>query len=85
MPVEDNKLGGKFGWERTENTIERDVWVEWLTPALERGIMRCKPEPEVVGQGLGVLQEACDLMGKGVSAKKLVVELGLREAERELE
>lgn len=37
--------------------------------------MKCKPDPEIVGNGLEYVQEAVDLMAKGVSAKKLVVKL----------
>lgn len=37
--------------------------------------MKCKPDPEVVGKGLEHVQTAIDLQAKGVSAKKLVVEL----------
>ena len=37
--------------------------------------MKCKPDPEVVGEGLEYVQEALDRMAKGVSAKKLVVKL----------
>lgn len=43
--------------------------------ALEKGTMKCLPPPQVVGQGLEHLQEACERMLKGVSASKLVVEL----------
>jgi hypothetical protein len=37
--------------------------------------MKCKPDSQVVGEGLEYVQEALDLMAKGVSAKKLVVKL----------
>lgn len=37
--------------------------------------MKCKPDPEVVGQGLGKIQHAVDIIGAGVSAKKIVIEL----------
>lgn len=48
------------------------VW-PWLNEAMERGDMKYLPKPEVVGNGLGDIQKACDLLEKGVSAKKLVV------------
>ena len=57
------------------NEVGPAIWDRWLTPALANGSMRCKPEPEVVGKGLGYIQAAVDLQAKGVSAKKLVVDL----------
>ena len=51
------------------------MWEHWLTDALANGSMKCKPDPEVVGEGLEYIQEALDRMAKGVSAKKLVVKL----------
>ncbi|KAJ3540960.1 hypothetical protein NM208_g4822 [Fusarium decemcellulare] len=53
----------------------RALWVDWLAGALEDGSMKCKPNPEVVGKGIEKIQDAVDAMGKGVSGKKLVVEL----------
>ncbi|KAH6645029.1 zinc binding dehydrogenase [Truncatella angustata] len=53
----------------------RALWVDWLTGALEDGTMKCKPNPEIVGKGLEKIQDAVDAMAKGVSGKKLVVEL----------
>ncbi|KAI1608249.1 zinc binding dehydrogenase [Exophiala viscosa] len=50
------------------------IW-EWLEKALREGRMKCMPPHEVVGHGLGDVQKAVDLMGKGVSGKKLVVVL----------
>ncbi|KAF9761314.1 hypothetical protein IL306_003865 [Fusarium sp. DS 682] len=51
------------------------LWVDWLLGALEHGTMKCVPHPEVVGKGLEEIQDAVDMIGKGVSGKKLVVEL----------
>ncbi|CVL12336.1 related to oxidoreductase [Fusarium proliferatum] len=51
------------------------LWVDWLPGALEDGTMKCMPHPEVVGKGLEKIQDAVDAIGKGVSGKKLVVEL----------
>ncbi|KAK4504256.1 hypothetical protein PRZ48_005172 [Zasmidium cellare] len=73
MPAK--KLAKQFGWEKKPNSIEQDVWVNWLPAALEKGLMKCKPDPEVVGQGLEKIQDAVDIIGAGVSAKKIVVEL----------
>ncbi|KAL5584293.1 hypothetical protein FOVSG1_013682 [Fusarium oxysporum f. sp. vasinfectum] len=51
------------------------IWVDWLPGALEDGTLMCMPHPEVVGKGLEEIQDAVDAIGKGVSGKKLVVEL----------
>ncbi|KAJ7748808.1 zinc-binding oxidoreductase CipB [Mycena maculata] len=51
------------------------IWKEWLPVALEDGSMKCRPHYEVVGKGLEGVQGAVDLMRKGVSGKKLVVEI----------
>ena len=51
------------------------IWHDWVPQALANGTLKCMPPAHVVGQGLESLQEATDLMGQGVSAKKLVVEL----------
>ncbi|KAJ6464639.1 chaperonin 10-like protein [Mycena vitilis] len=53
----------------------RAIWGDWLYGALADGSMKCRPRYEVVGRGLEGVQGAIDLMGKGVSAKKLVVEI----------
>jgi NADPH:quinone reductase-like Zn-dependent oxidoreductase len=50
-------------------------WKDFLTPALENGMLKCLPEPCVVGEGLEWLQEALETLDKGVSATKLVVTL----------
>lgn len=51
------------------------LWTEWLSGALEDGSMKCMPHPEVIGKGLERIQDAVDAIGKGVSGKKLVVEI----------
>ncbi|KAF3770207.1 GroES-like protein [Cryphonectria parasitica EP155] len=71
------------GVEMSFNTcmdVSRDpcgkaVWEDWLPGALADGSMKCKPDAEVVGKGLESVQKAVDLVAKGVSAKKLVVDL----------
>lgn len=37
--------------------------------------MKCKPDPEVVGKGLGSIQAGMTEVAGGVSAKKIVIEL----------
>ncbi|KAJ7736994.1 zinc-binding oxidoreductase CipB [Mycena maculata] len=51
------------------------IWRKWLPVALEDGSMKCRPHYEVVGKGLEGVQGAVDLISKGVSGKKLVVEI----------
>lgn len=51
------------------------IWGRWISAALDSGTLKCKPDAHVVGQGLEKIQEACDLMKEGASAKKYVVEL----------
>ena len=55
--------------------LGRRIWQEFLEPALAKGSFQYKPDPEVVGEGLEHVQKACDLLSKGVSAKKLVITL----------
>ncbi|KAJ6509198.1 chaperonin 10-like protein [Mycena vitilis] len=55
--------------------VGRTIWGDWMYGALADGSMKCRPHYEVVGQGLEGVQGALDAMGKGVSAKKLVVEI----------
>lgn len=52
-----------------------ELWSKFVYKALERGVLRGKPDPLVVGHGLGKIQEAMDILKKGVSAKKIVVTL----------
>ncbi|KAH6658029.1 chaperonin 10-like protein [Truncatella angustata] len=51
------------------------IWKNFVTPALENGTLKAKPEPQIVGEGLEKIQEAMNLYKKGVSATKLVVTL----------
>ncbi|KAI0836728.1 GroES-like protein [Hypoxylon sp. FL0890] len=53
----------------------RVIFGEFLPVALERGGYKVAPKPEVVlTKGLEGIQEALDIVKKGVSAKKIVVE-----------
>lgn len=49
------------------------VWREYVPAALEKGALRIRPEPEIVGTGLDKIEGALNLHKAGVSAKKLVV------------
>ena len=57
------------------NDIATPVWKDYVTPALQSGILQCLPPPSVVGKGLEHIQEALKKSRVGVSATKLVVEL----------
>jgi hypothetical protein len=46
-----------------------------VTEALEKGKLLPIPEPLIVGKGLERIQEGLDTNKKGVSAKKVVIEL----------
>ena len=65
------KAGSVFGIN--ENT--HVLWKEFITPALEKGVLKCLPEPLVIGKGLESVQKGLDENKKGVSAKKVVIEL----------
>jgi NADPH:quinone reductase-like Zn-dependent oxidoreductase len=61
------------GDELRDNHIGKAIYEDFLPQALESRTFVPAPEPMVVGQGLGKVQDALDLLHKGVSAKKLVV------------
>ena len=74
-PPEDLPSSVKAGGVFAINAVTHPVWNDYVTPALEQGKLQCVPEPLVVGKGLKYVQEACDTNKKGVSAKKVVVQL----------
>lgn len=47
----------------------------WVAEALEQGIIQSKPDPTILGHGLGSVQRGIDEGLKGPSGKKLVVTL----------
>jgi len=55
--------------------IESEIFANYLPNALTKGEFACVPEPQVIGKGLEHVQEGFDVLGKGVSAKKMVVSL----------
>ena len=50
-------------------------WDSYITKALEGGHLKCLPPPSVVGKGVESFQKALDESRKGVSARKLIVEI----------
>ncbi|KAE9382115.1 GroES-like protein [Stipitochalara longipes BDJ] len=72
-PPEGMGIKHIFGTTLKDNKVGKGVYDDFLPEALKSGAFVPAPEPLVVGKGLGTVQEAVDLIGKGVSAKKLVV------------
>ncbi|KAH7112493.1 chaperonin 10-like protein [Dendryphion nanum] len=57
------------------NNIADPLWADLIAPALEEGKLKCLPEPYVIGRGLESVEKGCLTNKKGVSTKKLVIEL----------
>ncbi|KAK0647808.1 Dehydrogenase azaJ [Lasiodiplodia hormozganensis] len=55
--------------------IADGLWRKFIPEALARGLIKAKPDPLVVGSGLGSIQDAMDRQKAGVSAQKIVVTL----------
>ncbi|KAL4894845.1 chaperonin 10-like protein [Aspergillus ambiguus] len=51
------------------------IWGTYVPQALEKGSLKPKPDPYVVGTGLKDIQHGVDVLKKGVSAQKVVVTL----------
>ena len=65
-----------FGLTLWKNDIGKAIYEDFLPAALENGSFVASPEPEVVGHGLGDLQQAVDKRKSGKpSARKMVVVL----------
>ncbi|PWY85785.1 zinc-binding alcohol dehydrogenase domain-containing protein cipB [Aspergillus sclerotioniger CBS 115572] len=64
-----------FGSDLVENEVGSAVFVDFLPRALEQQSFVSAPKVEVVGVGLEEVQGALEILKKGVSARKLVVEL----------
>jgi NADPH:quinone reductase-like Zn-dependent oxidoreductase len=61
------------GDELRDNHVGKAIYEDFLPQALKSRTFVPAPEPMVVGQGLEKLQDAIDLLNKGVSARKVVV------------
>ena len=64
-----------FGTTLAHNGVGKAVYQDYLPSALAEGKYIAAPDPQVIGKGLEFFQPACDLLKKGVSAKKIVVTL----------
>ncbi|KAI9739701.1 MAG: hypothetical protein M1834_006420 [Cirrosporium novae-zelandiae] len=51
------------------------IWRKYVPEALAQGKLQAKPDPVIIEGGLEKVQEGVDLVRKGVSAKKVVVEI----------
>lgn len=59
-----------------ERLQQFQYWIgTWLRENLAKGTLRPSPEPKVVGKGLGAINAGLDMMLRGVSCTKLVVEV----------
>jgi hypothetical protein len=70
-------VDGKFiiGSTLKDNELGAKIFGEYLPTALEAGSFLYAPEPLVIGKGLERIQEAFEVVKKGMSAKKVVVSL----------
>ncbi|EPE08549.1 zinc-binding oxidoreductase [Ophiostoma piceae UAMH 11346] len=55
--------------------IAEGVWKKYVPAALANGSLQAKPDANVVGHGLDKIQDAINVLRKGVSAQKVVVTL----------
>ncbi|RAL14435.1 zinc-binding alcohol dehydrogenase family protein [Aspergillus homomorphus CBS 101889] len=64
-----------FGGDLRNNEVGPAIFEHFLPKALKEGFFRSALRVEVVGKGLESVQRGLDTLKKGVSAKKLIVEL----------
>jgi hypothetical protein len=69
-----NELPGSWGTGGAPH-IGTAVWHDFMPKALETGKFQAKPDPHVVKGGLSKVQEGMNILRKGVSAKKVVIEI----------
>ena len=58
-----------------KSAVGKAIYQDYLPTALKQGKFVAAPEPMVVGKGLDSFQSALGEQRKGVSAKKIVVQL----------
>ena len=59
-----------------ERLVQFRYWIgTWLRENLIKRTIKPSPEPSVVGKGLGAINSGLDILLRGVSCKKLVVEV----------
>ncbi|KAI1378442.1 GroES-like protein [Hypoxylon crocopeplum] len=74
-PPEGVVMYSIFGTTLKDNFVGKAIYNDFLSAALKAGTYVPAPETVVVGKGVGKIQDAVDLVNKGVSASKLVVTL----------
>ncbi|POY70580.1 hypothetical protein BMF94_6495 [Rhodotorula taiwanensis] len=70
------KAGGVFAIDilsKDDARVAKSVYLDFVPRALANGSLKAKPDPLVVGKGLGKVQEGLNVQKKGVSAKKVVI------------
>lgn len=61
---------------KEERLAQFQYWMgTWLRETLISGAIRPSPKPRIVGRGLGAINAGLDLLLKGVSCTKLVIEI----------
>jgi NADPH:quinone reductase-like Zn-dependent oxidoreductase len=68
------KIITNFATDMASSEFFKAIW-QWLNKVMEENRIKYMPQSEVVGKGLKHVQQAVDLLAKGVSAKKLVVSM----------
>lgn len=64
-----------FASDIKDNGIGKAIFEDYLPRALAEGKFVAAPDPHVVGKGLEYVQMGIDMMGKGMSASKVVISL----------
>lgn len=62
-------------WRPGAKDLGIELWSNYLPKALEAGKFQAKPDAYIIRGGLGKVQEGIDLVRKGVSAQKVVIEI----------
>jgi len=63
------------GWGKGAPQIGKAIWHDYVPSALASGKFQAKPDHFIIKSGLAKVQDGIDMLRKGVSAKKLVIEL----------
>ena len=64
-----------WGTALVKGPLGREIFVDFLGPALAEGRFKATPEPLVAGHAIGDIPAAMALLRRGVSARKVVVSL----------
>jgi hypothetical protein len=69
----DDEIDG--AWGKGAPHIGKAVWHSYIPFVLASGQFQAKPDPFVLKGGLSKVQEGIDMLRKGVSAQKIVIEI----------